>query len=87
MPTLNVSLTEELADYIEREVCGGDYMSASEVVRDALRVMRHEKDLDAAKLEILRSEVGKGIEQAERGEFSLRTVRQIMQAVLDEETE
>ena len=36
--SLNVSLTPELADYIAAQVASGRYRSASEVVRDALRL-------------------------------------------------
>jgi antitoxin ParD1/3/4 len=35
--TMNISLTPELADFIERKVASGLYTSNSEVVREALR--------------------------------------------------
>ena len=38
--SLNVSLTPELADYIAAQVASGRYRSASEVVRDALRLLQ-----------------------------------------------
>ena len=38
--SLNVSLTPELADYIAAQVATGRYHSASEVVRDALRLLQ-----------------------------------------------
>lgn len=42
---LNVSLTPELADFVEEQVRGGQYRSASEVVRAALRLLeRDERD-------------------------------------------
>jgi antitoxin ParD1/3/4 len=82
MPTLNVSLTDELAEYIEREVSGGDYVSASEVVRDALRAMRHDREKEEAKLRLLRAEIDKGLAAAERGEYSTRSMDDIVEAVL-----
>jgi antitoxin ParD1/3/4 len=82
MPTLNVSLTDELAEYIEREVSGGDYVSASEVVRDALRAMRHDREKEEAKLRLLRAEIDKGLAAAERGEYSTRSIDDIVEAVL-----
>lgn len=82
MPTMNVSLTAEMVEFVENEVSNGDYVSASEVVRDALRVMRHEKELEAAKVRLLRAELDHGIEQAELGEFSERSVDEIVQSVL-----
>jgi antitoxin ParD1/3/4 len=82
MPTLNVSLTDELAEYIEREVSGGGYVSASEVVRDALRAMRHDREKEEAKLRLLRAEIDKGLAAAERGEYSTRSIDDIVEAVL-----
>ena len=37
--TLNVSLTAELGSFIEEQVRSGRYRTASEVVRDALRLL------------------------------------------------
>ncbi|MCL4743656.1 MAG: type II toxin-antitoxin system ParD family antitoxin [Phycisphaerales bacterium] len=43
--TLNVSLTPELAGFVDSQVRGGQYRSASEVVRAALRLLeRDERD-------------------------------------------
>ena len=82
MPTMNVSLTDEMVRFVEDEVASGDYVSASEVVRDALRAMKHDKNVEANKLRILREEVGKGIDDADSGRFSKRTVDDILQDVL-----
>lgn len=80
MPTLNVSLTPEFADFIEDAVASGSYVSASEVVRDALRMMRQEQESEAAKLALLRKTVDMGLAQSERGEFSDRSVGDIFAA-------
>ena len=58
MPTMNVSLTEEIADFVEGEVASGDYVSASEVVREAMRRYIAED----TKLEALRRELQKGLD-------------------------
>jgi antitoxin ParD1/3/4 len=79
---MNVSLTDEMVRFVEDEVASGDYVSASEVVRDALRAMKHDKNVEANKLRILREEVGKGIDDADSGRFSKRTVDDILQDVL-----
>lgn len=55
---MNVSLTEKQRKYIDDKVKSGDYMNASEVVREALRV--HE--LNQQKLDNLRAEIQKGID-------------------------
>ncbi len=59
-------------------------MSASEVVRDALRVLKHEREMEAEELRILREEVQIGIDAADRGEFSERTLEDMFQAALRE---
>ena len=46
---MSIALTEELAREIEAAVESGDYSTASEVVRDALRAWKRERaDRDAA---------------------------------------
>ena len=82
MPTMNVSLPEDMADYVSREVASGEYGSASEVVRDALRSLRREREVEKEKAALLRAAVEAGLGEAERGEFSTRTVSDIARAVL-----
>lgn len=85
MPTLNVSLTPEFADFIEEAVASGSYVSASEVVRDALRLMQQDQESEAAKLALLRKAVDAGLAQSERGEFSRLSVADIFSAAIDEQ--
>ena len=84
MPTMNVNLTPVLADFVEREIQNGKYQSASELVRDALRLLRREKEQDELKLSLLRREVGRGADQADAGEFSTRSLDEIAEDVLSE---
>ena len=42
-PSLNVSLTPELSAYVGGRVASGQYRSASEVVRAALRLLQREE--------------------------------------------
>ena len=84
MPTMNVSLTDEMVKFVETQIAGGDYVSASEVVRDALRVLKHEREMEAEELRILREEIQIGIDAADRGEFSERTLEDMFQAALRE---
>jgi antitoxin ParD1/3/4 len=81
---MNVSLSAELAEFVETEISRGDYVSASEVVRDALRMLRRDRQVEEEKLRILREEVGKGIAAADRGEFSDRSIQEILEDVLRE---
>ncbi len=87
MPTMNVSLTAEFVEFIEREVAAGEYGTASEVVRAALRSLRREAELRAEKLAVLRREVGIGAAQADAGRFSSRSIADISAAVTREHAE
>ena len=60
---MNVSLTPQLEDIIKRKVASGMYGNASEVVREALRLM-DERD----RYQELRAEVAAGFEQIEHGD-------------------
>jgi antitoxin ParD1/3/4 len=77
MATMNVSLTDEFASFVEGEVASGEYASASEVVRDGLRLLRREKAAYHEKILILRREVGIGLDQARSGRLSKKAVAEI----------
>lgn len=77
---MNVSLPAELAAFVEGEVASGDYGTASEVVREALRGLRRAKAGREEKLEVLRREVGTGLEQAREGRLSGRSIAEIAAA-------
>lgn len=84
MPTMNISLTPELASFVEREVKGGSYASASELVRESLRMLEREKDIEAEKHAMLKTAVQAGLDDARAGRFSDRTVAEIAGEVLAE---
>jgi len=86
MATMNVSLSDEFAAFVEGEVASGEYTSASEVVRDGLRLLRREKAGYHEKILILRREVGIGVDQARSGRLSKRSVGEIA-AEMDAEDE
>ena len=65
MATTSLSLGEHWEIFIRNEVASGRYGSASEVVRDALRAMEERK----SKLEVLRTHLAQGAQQASAGEF------------------
>lgn len=66
---MNVSLTPELEELVRKKVESGMYLSASEVVRDALRLLDEQDRLRQARLDELRKEIAVGIAQADRGEL------------------
>ena len=61
---MNVSLTPELEKFIEKKVKSGMYQTSSEVVREALRMLRDHETRVAE----LRKEIQVGIDEYERGE-------------------
>jgi len=80
---MNVSLTAELEQFINRKVESGLYQTASEVVRDGLRLLRERDELHQNKLDGLRREIAIGLEQAEQGKvapFNEETVERIKTA-------
>lgn len=81
MATMNVSLPDDMAEFVNNEVAAGGYTSASEVVRDALRLLQHDKALEQEKLAILRREINIGLADAAAGRFSKRGVREIFDGV------
>jgi len=58
---MNVNLTPQLEELVRAKVASGLYTSASEVVREALRLMDEQDRLRAAKLEQLRDDVRQGL--------------------------
>ena len=66
---MNVSLTPELEQFVQNKVQSGLYYSASEVIREGLRMLQEKEMLKQIQIEELRKEIQKGIEQADRGEL------------------
>ena len=64
---MNISLTSELEQYVTDKVESGTYHSASEVVRDGLRLLKERDELHRTRLEELRREIQLGIDQADQG--------------------
>ena len=65
---MNISLTKELEQLVQKKVKGGRYLSASEVVREALRLLEERDRLRQAQLTKLRKEVAIGLAQLRRGQ-------------------
>jgi antitoxin ParD1/3/4 len=58
---MNVNLTPQLEELVRSKVASGLYSSASEVVREALRLMDEQDRIREAKLEQLRSDIRLGL--------------------------
>lgn len=65
---MNISLTPELEQLINERVKSGLYSSASEVVREGLRLLMERDQLKQMKLEEIRRQVQIGIDASNRGE-------------------
>lgn len=63
---MNVSLTPKLEKYIQKKVGTGRYGSASEVVREALRLLE-QNDAYEQELREFRAELDRGIAEADAG--------------------
>jgi antitoxin ParD1/3/4 len=65
---VNIHLTPELEQLVQSKVQSGRYNSASEVVREALRIMEQRDEVRSIQLQELRSRIDKGLAEADRGE-------------------
>jgi len=59
MPS-SYTLGEHFEQFIQRQIKGGRYQTASEVLRDALRLLEEDERAREVALELLRAEVRKG---------------------------
>jgi antitoxin ParD1/3/4 len=66
---MNVSLTPELEKLVHEKVKSGRYLSASEVIREGLRLLEERDRLFEVRLDELQRRLSIGIEQADQGEL------------------
>ncbi|MDQ6678562.1 MAG: type II toxin-antitoxin system ParD family antitoxin [Acidobacteriota bacterium] len=66
---MNVSLTPELEKFVSGKVESGRYNSASEVVREALRLLEQHDSARAAQLAEFNGELGRRLARLDRGEM------------------
>jgi antitoxin ParD1/3/4 len=65
---MNVSLTPELEKLVTRKVESGLYQSASEVIREGLRLLDDHDHLRELQLTEVRKKIQTGLDQLDRGE-------------------
>jgi antitoxin ParD1/3/4 len=65
---MNVSLTPELEKFVSSKVGSGRYNSASEVVREALRLLEDRDSARAVQLVEFNGELGRRLASLDRGE-------------------
>lgn len=67
---MNFSLTPQLEQFVRERTESGEYNNASEVVRDALRLLKHREEQRALRLERLRESIRAGDEALAQGDFT-----------------
>ena len=78
---MNVSLTPELTKLVQDKVASGLYQTASEVIREGLRLL---KERDERPQATLREAIQEGLTQLERGtyqDYTDATLKDLAQAV------
>lgn len=65
---MNVSLTPELENFVNAKVGSGRYNSASEVVREALRLLEEHDSARVGRLAEFNQELGRRLAVADRGD-------------------
>ena len=85
---MNVSLTPELEEMVNRKVKSGLYNSASEVIREGLRRLQEDDELKNLRREELRREILKGMEQMRNGQYkSYNSAEELIEDVINEARE
>ena len=77
--SLNVSLPPELENRVHQHVASGLYGSASEVVREALRLFEAYQDMQAANLASLKTDIAQGVADIAAGrtrELDMNEIKQ-----------
>jgi len=64
---MNVSLTPELEQLVTQKVESGRYTSASEVIREALRLLEEHDQLKQQRLAQVREKIDRGLQQLDAG--------------------
>lgn len=72
---MNISLTPELEKLVQEKVASGLYHSASEVIREGLRLLKERDELREIRLNELRQEIQKGLDS---GESTLLNIQEII---------
>jgi antitoxin ParD1/3/4 len=68
MPTRNINLTEHFDDFVERQVSSGRYSNASEIVREALRLLEEQVQERKAKLKAFRHAAKYSFDEIDQGD-------------------
>ncbi|MFN9630392.1 MAG: type II toxin-antitoxin system ParD family antitoxin [Cyanobacteriota bacterium] len=73
--TMNVNLSPQLEAMVKAKVASGRYTSASEVVREALRLMEHQDQLRDLQLQELRRAIQDGLDSGEPAAWNPEAIK------------
>lgn len=83
MPS-SYTLGDHFEDFIKRLVQSGRYASASEVVRDSLRLLEAQEKLQEAKLAALRAEIREGLTSGHSEPLDMAEIKASARRLLNE---
>jgi len=72
---MNISLTPQLEDLVKTKVASGLYGSASEVLREALRLLEERDRIHAIRFEELRAAIKKGLDSGEPTPLDVEAIK------------
>jgi len=72
---MNISLTPQLEELVKTKVASGLYGSASEVLREALRLLEERDRIHALRIEELRAEIKKGLNSGEPTHLDMKAIK------------
>lgn len=70
---MDIILTPELQTFVEQKLASGQYASTSEIIQEALYLLREKDHLREWRLEELRREIDLGLDDLENGRVSTYT--------------
>ena len=73
--TMNINLPPQIEDMVRQKVASGFYSSASEVVREGLRLIEERDSVHRAKLEALRMEIYKGLHSGPAAPLDIENIK------------
>ena len=76
---MNIALSPQLEELIAEKVASGRYQSASEVMREALRLLEESERFEAIKLAALQQDIQAGLESGEPVPFNKAAIRSLAQ--------
>ncbi len=81
---MKVTLTPEHEKLIKKKIASGEYKSAGEIIRRALRLLEHQDRLEEMELDELRKEVAIGLDDLRAGRsrvFNAGELRQFAEEI------